>query len=58
MYVCVSLCGCVHMSAASLRGRRQRLKVELETQAIMSHPAWVLDTKLLSSARAVTVLHH
>lgn len=58
MYVCGSLCGCVRMSAASFRGHRQRLKVELETQGIVSHPAWVLGTKLLSSARAVTVLHH
>lgn len=58
MYVWGSLCGCLHMSAASLRGHRQRLKVELETQGIVSHPAWVLGTKLLSSARAVTVLHH
>lgn len=57
MYVWESLCRCVCMNAASFRGHRQT-QVELETQAIVSHLAWVLGTKLLSSARAVTILHH
>ena len=36
VYVCVSVLGCVHMSAVAGRGQKQPISLKLESQAIVS----------------------
>jgi len=40
MHICVSLCGCVRVSAGTHRGQNQFMPLELQT--VVSHLTWVL----------------
>jgi len=43
----------VHVSADAYRGQKGASDLELELQAVISHPTWVLKIRLKSTARAV-----
>ena len=49
-------CTCVSVSPEAKRGGQ--LLLELELQAIVSHPVWMLASELQSSARTVSALNH
>lgn len=43
--MCVPVWGCVHVSARNQRGQRRALDpLELESQAIVKHPMWDLNS--------------
>ena len=57
VYVCVLACLHVHMSTSALGGQKGVLDpLELELQAVVSCPGWVLGTKLGGPAGAVFFL--
>lgn len=49
MYICMSVCGYMPVSAVSAEFRRGVGPLELELQAIVSPLTWVLGTKLWKS---------
>lgn len=59
--ICLCVCvGCVYICECSAHGEQKRTfdPVELELQVVVSHPMWVLGTRLGSSSRAVCALKH
>lgn len=52
---CVFLC--MYQMCTGAHGGEKRALDPLESQAVVSHPTWVLETKLWSSAAAASTLH-
>ena len=58
--MCITLCRCVQMSI-DIHGIPKRLSDPLGLnihQAVVSHPVWVLGTKLKSSDKVILSLNH
>jgi hypothetical protein len=53
----MSDCGFVYMDGAC-RGKRMLASLELELQAVVSSPTWVLGTELGFSVEAIHALSH
>ena len=49
VFVCISLCECVHMKADNHRNQRSPIPMELELQMVVSGSTWVLGNELGSS---------
>lgn len=46
LYVCVHLCGYVHISASACRGQKKVLDpLKLELQVVVKHSTWMLRTE-------------
>ena len=43
--------GCAHVSTGASRVQKTSDSLKLELQAVVSHPAWVLETELGPSAK-------
>lgn len=57
IYDCVYVCLC-YPHVGTLRGQKRVCDaLELELQAVVSYPVWVLGTKLESSGRALRALN-
>lgn len=55
----MSVCAYVHVNAGAEEAERSIwVPLKLELQAVVSCPAWVLETKLMSFERAVSPLKH
>lgn len=58
MHLCVSVWGFVHVNTVNCGGQKGTLNpLELESRAVVSHPAWMSATMFGSSARMVCTLN-
>lgn len=55
VYVCISVCGDVHVCAGSHGDQRHQNPIELKLQVVVSQWTCVLRSKLRSRARVVPV---